>query len=34
MRALKKWKYRPKIVGGKAQKQQGLTVTLTFSMQK
>lgn len=34
IRALKKWRYRPAILGGKAQKQQGLTVTLTFAMQK
>ena len=31
-RALRKWKYKPKVVDGKAQKQPGLTVQLDFKM--
>jgi len=31
-RALKKWKYKPKVVDGKAQRRPGLTVQLDFSM--
>jgi protein TonB len=31
-RALKKWKYKPKVVDGKALRQTGLTVQLDFSM--
>jgi protein TonB len=31
-RALRKWKYRPKVVDGKPQKQYGLTVQLDFKM--
>ncbi|MBL4941044.1 MAG: energy transducer TonB [Colwellia sp.] len=31
-RALRKWKYRPKVVDGKAMKQPGLTVQLDFKM--
>ncbi len=31
-RALKKWKYKPKVVEGKAMKQPGLTVQLDFKM--
>ena len=31
-RALKKWKYKPKVVDGKPQKQPGLTVQLDFKM--
>jgi protein TonB len=33
-RALKRWKYKPKIVDGKAIKQTGLSVQLDFSMEK
>lgn len=33
-RALKRWKYKPKVVDGKALKQTGLTVQLDFSMEK
>ncbi|KAF7770185.1 energy transducer TonB [Pseudoalteromonas citrea] len=32
VRALRKWKYRPKIVDGKPQKQPGLTVQLDFKL--
>ena len=31
-RALRKWKYKPKVVDGKAMKQPGLTVQLDFKM--
>mgnify|MGYP003629820018 FL=1 len=31
-RALRKWKYKPKVVDGKAMKQPGLTVRLDFNM--
>lgn len=31
-RALRKWKYKPKVVDGKPQKQPGLTVVLDFKM--
>ena len=31
-RALRKWKYKPKVVDGKAMKQVGLTVRLDFNM--
>ena len=31
-RALRKWKYKPKVVDGKAMKQPGLTVQLDFNM--
>ncbi|MCP4987077.1 MAG: energy transducer TonB [Colwellia sp.] len=31
-RALKKWKYKPKVVDGKAQRRPGLTVQLDFKM--
>ncbi|WP_111977496.1 energy transducer TonB [Algibacillus agarilyticus] len=31
-RALKKWRYRPKIVDGKAIEEKGLDVTLTFGL--
>lgn len=33
-RALRKWKYKPKIVDGKAIKQPGMTVQLDFSLDK
>ena len=33
-RALKKWKYKPQIVDGKAQRRPGLTVQLDFTMGK
>jgi protein TonB len=33
-RALKRWKYKPKVVEGKTIKQTGLTVQLDFSMEK
>jgi protein TonB len=33
-RALKRWKYKPKVVDGKTIKQTGLTVQLDFSMEK
>lgn len=33
-RALLKWKYKPKIVDGKPQKQQGLSVQLDFKLRK
>ncbi|ACA87346.1 MULTISPECIES: energy transducer TonB [Shewanella] len=33
-RALKKWKYKPKIVDGKALKQPGMTVQLDFTLDK
>ncbi|XQW86444.1 energy transducer TonB [Thalassotalea piscium] len=33
-RALRKWKYKPKVVDGKPQKQAGLTVQLDFRMNK
>ncbi|MCM2679826.1 energy transducer TonB [Echinimonas agarilytica] len=33
-RALRKWKYKPKVVEGKAMKQFGLTVRLDFSLEK
>ncbi|PCI63576.1 MAG: energy transducer TonB [Gammaproteobacteria bacterium] len=33
-RALRKWKYKPKVVDGKAQKQLGLQVRLDFTMDK
>jgi protein TonB len=33
-RALKKWKYKPKVVNGKPMKQTGLTVQLDFKMDK
>lgn len=33
-RALKRWKYRPKMVDGKAQKQAGQTVRLDFTLDK
>jgi protein TonB len=32
IRALRKWKYRPKMVDGKPQKQFGLTVQLDFTL--
>jgi protein TonB len=31
-RALRKWKYKPKVVDGKAQRRPGLTVQLDFTM--
>ncbi|MBT1443169.1 energy transducer TonB [Shewanella sp. JM162201] len=34
IRALKKWKYKPKIVDGQAQKQPGMTVQLDFKLDK
>ncbi|QFT12641.1 energy transducer TonB [Vibrio sp. THAF190c] len=34
MRALKKWKYQPKIVNGKAVAQTGITVKIDFKMDK
>ena len=33
-RALKKWKYKPKVVDGKPQRRPGLTVQLDFTMDK
>lgn len=33
-RALRKWKYRPKVVDGKAMKQTGMTVQLDFTLEK
>lgn len=33
-RALKKWRYKPKVVDGVAQRRPGLTVQLDFSMNK
>lgn len=33
-RALRKWKYKPKVVDGKPQRQPGLTVQLDFKMNK
>lgn len=33
-RALKKWKYKPKVVDGKPERQPGLTVQLDFTMDK
>ena len=33
-RALKKWRYKPKVVDGKAQRRPGLTVQLDFTMDK
>lgn len=33
-RALRKWKYKPKVVDGKPQRQTGLTVQLDFKMNK
>jgi protein TonB len=33
-RALKKWRYKPKVVDGKAMRRPGLTVQLDFSMNK
>ncbi|GLS83878.1 energy transducer TonB [Paraferrimonas haliotis] len=32
VRALKKWKYKPKIVDGKAMRQEGMTVQLDFTL--
>lgn len=34
IRALKKWKYKPKIVDGKPLKQPGMTVQLDFTLDK
>ncbi|ABL99465.1 energy transducer TonB [Shewanella amazonensis] len=34
IRALKKWKYKPKVVDGQAQKQPGMTVQLDFKLDK
>ncbi|AZQ09961.1 MULTISPECIES: energy transducer TonB [Shewanella] len=34
IRALKKWKYKPKVVDGQAQKQTGMTVQLDFKLDK
>jgi protein TonB len=31
-RALRKWKYKPKVVDGQAQRRPGLTVQLDFKM--
>lgn len=33
-RALKKWRYKPKVVDGKPQRRPGLTVQLDFTMDK
>ncbi len=34
LRAIRKWKYKPKIVGGKAVERPGVTVRLTFELEK
>ncbi|WP_352311523.1 energy transducer TonB, partial [Psychrobacter sp. W2-37-MNA-CIBAN-0211] len=34
IRALKKWKYKPKIVDGKPLRQSGMTVQLDFTLEK